>query len=259
MGGAESSRGVTLAPMRQASFRFYAELSDCLPAERGDRDFPHSFLLPPSIKDVIEPLGVPHTEVDLILVNGVPVLFSYLVQDWDRASVYPISTAPPGTSVIPLRPQLEVSRFVQDTHLGRLATYLRMLGFDVSYQNRREDAELAHTSAAEDRILLTRDLGLLKRGEVVWGYFVATEPKEHWLKFSAASNCSTWPLRFSGACDVTLCCNRSPKNPSSTGGLHERLSVTTISASALSCDRLYWAGSHQQNMQRFVEPILGTQ
>ena len=87
--------------MRQARFRFYAELSDFLSAERREREFPHSFLLPPSIKDVIESLGVPHPEVDRLLVNGVPVDFSYLVQDGDRVSVYPISTSPPGTAVVP--------------------------------------------------------------------------------------------------------------------------------------------------------------
>ena len=48
-------------------------LRSCGPAERRDREFPHSFLLPASIKDMIEALGVPHTEVELILINGVPL------------------------------------------------------------------------------------------------------------------------------------------------------------------------------------------
>ena len=79
--------------------------------------------------------------------------------------------------------KLQVFGFVLDTRLGRVATYLRMLGFDVVYQNRCDDEELAHTSAAEHRILLTRDLGLLKRGEVICGYFVrATEPRAQLLE-----------------------------------------------------------------------------
>ena len=159
--------------MREAVFRFHDELNDFLPTERRDTEFPHSFLLPASIKDVIEAFGVPHTEVELILVNGVPVDFSYLVQDADRVSVYPASASLPVTSVVQLRPQLQVFGsvgFVLDTHLGRVATYLRMLGFDVLYQNRCDDEELAHISAAEHRILLTRDRGLLKRGEVIWDF-----------------------------------------------------------------------------------------
>src|SRR6516162_6531025 len=116
----------------------------------------------------------------------VPVNFSYLVQDADRVSVYPASASLPVTSVVQLRPQLQVFGFVGfvlDTHLGRLVTYLRMLDFDVVYQDRCDDEELAHTSAVEHRILLTRDRGLLKRGEVIWGLFVrATEPRAQLLE-----------------------------------------------------------------------------
>ena len=142
--------------MRQATFRFYAELNDFLPTERRHTEFPHSFLLPASIKDMIKALGVPLTEVELIQVDGVPVDFSYLVQDADRVSVYPASASLPVTSVVQLRSQLQVFGFVLDTHLGRLATYLRMLGFDVVYQNRCDDEEPAHISAAEHRVLLSR-------------------------------------------------------------------------------------------------------
>jgi uncharacterized protein with PIN domain len=164
--------------MREAVFRFHGELNDFLPTERREYAFPHRFLLPASVKDMIEALGAPHTEVDIILVNDFPVDFGYLVQDGDGISVYPAPTSQHTPSAVPLRPQLQVFRFVLDTHLGRLARYLRMLGFDVLYRTRCDDEELAHTSAAQDRIVFTRDLGLLKRAEVIWGYFVrATEPR----------------------------------------------------------------------------------
>jgi uncharacterized protein with PIN domain len=257
-GGAESSQGVTFAPMRQATLRFYAELSDFLPTERTDKDFPHSFLLPPSIKDVIESLGVPHTEVDRILVNGVPVDFSYLIQDGDRVRVYPIPTSPPETPVIPLRPPVQEFRFVLDTHLGRLATYLRMFGFDVLYQNRCDDAELAHISAAEDRILLTRDLGLLKRGEVVWGYFVrATEPKEQLVEVLRRFNL----FRLAAPFRRCLRCNALLQTVAKES-IQDRLAPRTAQCYndfriCPSCDRLYWAGSHHEHMQRFIERIRG--
>jgi hypothetical protein len=143
--------------MREADFRFHGELNDFLPTNRREYAFPHRFLLPASVKDMIEALGVPHTEVDIILVNDGPVDFGYLVQDGDSVSVYPASTSQYISSAVPLRPQLQEFRFVLDTHLGRLASYLRMLGFDVLYRTHCDDEELAHTSAAEHRILLTRD------------------------------------------------------------------------------------------------------
>jgi hypothetical protein len=171
--------------MREAVFRFHGELNDFLPTNRREYAFPHRFLLPASVKDMIEALGVPHTEVDIILVKDGPVDFGYLVQDGDSISAYPASTSRYIPSVVSLRLQLQEFRFVLDTHLGRLATHLRTLGFDVLYRTSCDDEELAHTSAAEYRILLTRDRGLLKRGEVIWGYFVrATEPRAQ-LDFGA--------------------------------------------------------------------------
>jgi len=117
--------------MREAVFRFHGELNDFLPTNRRENAFPHRFLLPASVKDMIEALGVPHTEVDIILVNDFPVDFGYLVEDGDSISVYPASTSQYIPSAVPLRPHLQEFRFVLDSHLGRLASYLRMLGFDV--------------------------------------------------------------------------------------------------------------------------------
>ena len=243
--------------MREAVFRFHDELNDFLPTERRDTEFPHSFLLPASIKDVIEAFGVPHTEVELILVNGVPVDFSYLVQDADRVSVYPASASLPVTSVVQLRPQLKVFGFVLDTHLGRLATYLRMLGFDVVYQNCCDDEELAHISAAEHRILLTRDRGVLKRGEVIWGYFVrATEPRAQLLEVLRRFNLFhlAEPFRRCLRCNSLL-------QQVSKESIHDRLPPRTAQCYdnfriCPSCNRLYWPGSHHQHMQRFIERIL---
>ena len=78
--------------MREAVFRFHGELNDFLTTNRREYAFPHRFLLPASVKDMIEALGVPHTEVDIILVNDFPVDFGYLVQDGDSFSVYPVSS-----------------------------------------------------------------------------------------------------------------------------------------------------------------------
>lgn len=111
----------------------------------------------PSIKDTIEALGVPHPEVELILANGQSVDFDYSLQDGDRFSVYPYFTSLSLGSLQLLRPPLCLTRFVLDVHLGKLATYLRLLGFDTWYRYDCDDEELAAISDSQQRILLTRD------------------------------------------------------------------------------------------------------
>ena len=245
--------------MREAVFRFHGELNDFLPTNRRKYAFPHRFLLPASVKDMIEALGVPHTEVDIILVSDGPVDFGYLVQDGDSVSVYPASPSQYIPSAVLLRPQLQEFRFVLDTYLGRLAAYLRMLGFDVLYRTRCDDAELAHTSAAKDRILLTRDLGLLKRGEVIWGYYVrATEPRAQLLEVLRRFNLFHLAAPFQRC----LRCN-ALLQPIAKESIRERLPRRTAQSYdnfriCPSCNRLYWAGSHQEHMQRFIERILST-
>ncbi|MEK7405630.1 MAG: Mut7-C RNAse domain-containing protein, partial [Acidobacteriota bacterium] len=149
--------------MNVAHFRFYGELNDFLSPERRMTAFPHSFELPAPVKDMIEGLGVPHTEVDLILANGESVDFSYVVRDGDRISVYPVFESLDITPLLRLRERpLRQPRFVLDAHLGKLAAYLRMLGFDTLYRNDYQDPELVALAARDKRILLTRDVGLLK-------------------------------------------------------------------------------------------------
>ena len=143
--------------MPVAYFRFYAELNDFLPPERRFTEFAYSFLDAAPVKDRIESFGVPHVEVDLILANGQSVDFAYRVQDGDRISIYPVFEAFDIAGLTRLRPEpLRDPRFVLDVHLGRLAAYLRMLGFDTLYQNHCADERLAEISQSEHRILLTR-------------------------------------------------------------------------------------------------------
>ncbi|MCB0165564.1 MAG: Mut7-C ubiquitin/RNAse domain-containing protein, partial [Anaerolineae bacterium] len=168
---------------RAATFRFYADLNDFLPAHKRQRPFIHRFDLNASVKDMIESLGVPHTEIELILANGGPIDFSYLVQDGDRIAVYPFFTVLTPDSSHRVRPApLDPPRFVLDVHLGQLARYLRMLGFDTLYRNNFDDEALARISNTEQRILLTRDRGLLKRSLVVYGYCLrTTRPRQQLL------------------------------------------------------------------------------
>lgn len=166
--------------MATVDFCFYAELNHFLPLNKKQVNFPYYFKERASIKDTIESLGVPHPEVEVILVNGNAVDFSYIVQDGDNIQVYPISAANKILTTISLRPKLPtILSFVLDVHLGKLAASVRMLGFDTLYRNDYDDQELAQISASEQRILLTRDKGLLMRSLVTFGYYVrATNPEQ---------------------------------------------------------------------------------
>jgi uncharacterized protein len=159
--------------------RLYAELGDLLTPERRGREFEHVYPPGGSVKDLVEGLGVPHTEVDLILVNGQSVGFAHRVGEGDRVSVYPVFEALDISSVTVVRSRpLRVVRFAADVHLGRLAAYLRLAGFDTLYRNDWDDRDLAEVAARERRIILTRDRGLLMRAIVTHGHLVReTRPR----------------------------------------------------------------------------------
>ena len=161
--------------MKQAAFRFYGSLSDFLSRDKRRGTFLQGFQGRETVKDLIEALGVPHTEINLILIGSSPVDFSHIVEDGDRISVYPVFESIDISPLARVWPgPVDEARFVLDTHLGRLAAYLRLAGFDTLYRNDCSDGELADVSGREGRILLTRDRGLLKRHAVVLGHWLRT-------------------------------------------------------------------------------------
>ena len=148
---------------KAANFRFYEELNDFLPENKRKIEYSYAFYGTPAVKDAIEAEGVPHTEVDLILVNGKSVGFDYLLQHSDRVSVYPVFETLDISPVIRLREKpLRESKFILDVHLGKLTKLLRRLGFDSNYRNDYSDPEIVNISLKEKRIILTRDRGILK-------------------------------------------------------------------------------------------------
>ncbi len=159
--------------MLAAVFRFHGELNDFLAPAWRQADISIRFNHDQSVKHLIESLGVPHTQVGRVLASGREVDFSYLVREGDRVEVYPLSIE--GRSGV----QQGEPRFVVDNHLGRLAAYLRMLGFDSLYRNDYDDDELAQIAGLDERILLTRDQRLLMRNQVRRGYWVRSKiPRE---------------------------------------------------------------------------------
>lgn len=243
--------------MSTAHFRFYEELNDFLPSERRKVEFVYEFDRRASIKDAIEALGVPHTEVELILVNGEPVDFGYILRDGDRVSVYPMFESLDVGPVVRLRPKpLRTPRFVLDTHLGTLARYLRLLGFDTLYRNDYRDATLAKISADEHRTLLTRDRDLLKRKIVTHAYFVrADAPRRQLHEVCARLDLCNLikPFRRCSHCNglleevdkAQIIDRLAPK----TRRYYERFLQCT------DCGRIYWAGSHFKHLQQLVEEV----
>src|SRR5574338_1442482 len=154
--------------MSMAFFTFFGRLNDFLPRDRRNQLVAVNFHGRQSLKHLAESLGVPHPEIGQVQVNGQARALDAITEDGDRVGVYPVPNGYPGEP-----------HFVLDMHLGRLAAYLRMLGFDCLYQNDYDDEELAEIAQKEGRILLSRDRRLLMRKAVSSGYCIRSlEPLE---------------------------------------------------------------------------------
>ena len=247
----------TLA-MAKGTFRFYEELNDFLPKHKRKTDFEAPFNGKRSIKDMIESFGVPHTEIDLILVNGKSVDFNYILRNGDRISVYPVFESLNITQVTRLRKiPLRRTTFIADIDLGHIVKYMRVLGFDVYYDPLLTPREIIEISNSENRIILTRSRKLLKFKKVSHGIFLhpGTTPeqirriidyldiKDNIKAFSRCLVCNT-PL-ISVPKEKIL--NRIP--PKTKEFCDEYVHCT-------SCDKIYWKGTHFMNMNKFVRQIL---
>lgn len=245
--------------MTVAYFRFYAELNNFLAPWQRQQCFSHVCSRDASVKHMIEALGVPHTEVDLILVDGVSVDFSHRLQDGERVSVYPsfhdIDVKPLAT----LRPAPQgIDRFIADAHLGQLARNLRMLGFDVLYRNDYSDAEVAHIAASEDRIVLTRDRDLLIRKEIVRGCYLHSVACDLQMaevlsrfRLAAAVNAFSRCLNCNGLLQSVPKSDVQERVPDHSRKAYDRF------YECQGCAQVYWEGSHVARMRQRVARMLG--
>ncbi|VXB05858.1 Mut7-C RNAse domain-containing protein [Massilia sp. 9I] len=236
--------------MVTATFRFYDQLGAFLPRERRGREFSTPCAREATAKHMIEALGVPHTEVDLVLVNGESQGFEHALSEGDRVAVYPsfgqldIHALQRLRSQIPGRP-----RFVADAHLGGLARLLRMAGYDTLYDNGYHDDEIERIAREEARVLLSRDRELLKRRSVEHGcYLHALDPAQQLRELFAR-------LRLGGAMrPFSLClhCNlplRQVEKAEVLDRLPPRVAEThTEFTTCDHCGRVYWKGSHHARM-----------
>jgi len=248
---------------QQINIRFYDELNDFLVQNQRDADFDVELKKVRSVKDLIESVGIPHTEIDVIIVNGESVGFNYQVHPGDNISVYPVFDSLHDSIFIDpsalhhCQPkQLGDTRFVLDVHLGRLAAYLRMLGFDTLYKNDFDDPTLADISADEHRILLTCDRLLLMRKQISHGCFVRNRQPQKQLQEILSRFGLYDELKPFTRC---LRCN----------GITQPVEKQAIEAQLLpktkkyyneffqcsSCKKIYWKGSHYLKMKEMINSV----
>jgi uncharacterized protein with PIN domain len=242
-----------------ATFRFYEELNDFLAPERRGREFSTPCARAATTKHMIEALGVPHTEVELILLNGESVGFDRVLAEGDRVAVYPTFEAFDVTPLLRLRERpLRSSRFVADAHLGGLAHLLRMMGFDTLYDNAYADHEIERLAGSEHRIALTRDRELLKRRGITHGMYVRAlrsvdQLREVFERLDLAR--SARPFTRCLHCNARLVAidkaQALPQLPPRVAMLFERFSACE------GCERVFWEGSHWRRMQGLIDEVLG--
>ena len=214
----------------------------------------HEFCGTPSVKDVVESLGVPHTEIDVILVDGASVGFDHRLTGGERVAVYPTFERFDVSPLTRLRPApLRDPKFIADVHLGKLARYLRLLGLDTVYERGLDDAAIAERARAEHRIVLTRDRGLLKRSAVTHGYAVRStdaldQVREVVGSFDLRGRLAPFTrcLKCNGALEEVDAASVADRlAPRTRASYHRFLRCTT-------CDSLYWAGSHLGRLEAVV-------
>lgn len=243
--------------MVTATFRFYGELNDFVPHDKRQQPLTTTFNPPETVKHLIEAAGVPHPEVEIILVNGQSVDFAYLVQPDDRVAVYPMFETIDVSPLLQLRPfPPHPPRFILDCHLGQLAMYLRLCGFDTLYRNDYDDEELAEVAGAENRVLLTRDRRLLMRKLVTYGYWMRSkDPRQqltavlhryHLLdKISSYSRCLKCNGRLHPIAKEAILDRLEPK----TRLYYDEFHICQ------ECEQIYWKGSHYQSLQELIAQI----
>jgi uncharacterized protein with PIN domain len=238
-----------------AIFRFYAELNDFLPRERRGRDIATPCARMATTKHMIEALGVPHTEVELVLVNGEGAGLDLLLEEGDRVAVYPRFTRfdVEGLAPAALLPPGRIG-FVADAHLGGLARLLRMAGFDTIYDNGLRDDQIEAMAADEQRVVLTRDRELLKRRTIDYGCYVRALKAEEQLRevlerlvlaerarpFTRCLHDNA-PLRAVAKADIV------ERLPPLVAAGQEEFSTCDL------CGRVYWKGTHWQRMSAVLE------
>ncbi|MGE4441553.1 MAG: Mut7-C RNAse domain-containing protein [Desulfomicrobium sp.] len=246
---------------RPATLFFHGTLADLLRRDDPGTDARGVVIYPvtrrASIKDVIEALGPPHTEVGSIEADGREVGFGHQLEPGEEVNVRPL--APPFDVLrpSPLRPEpLPRIAFAVDANVGRLAALLRTLGFDTFYDPTLDDAPLAELAAREGRIVLSKDRSLLKRSLVVFGCLIRADDPRHQLREVLRLFGLRPPYHLFSRC---LLCNALLEPVPKAEIMHRLLPLTRRHYSDFHrcprCDKLYWPGSHHEHVLERMEEI----
>ena len=247
--------------------RFYQELGDFLAPDLRGREFELAVNEGTTTKALVEHCGVPHGEVDLLLVDGESVDFGHKLRDGQRVSVYPVFESFDISSLTRVRPApLRAVRFLVDANLAKLASLLRMCGLDATDAGMlppgaadREDARLVAAARREQRIILTRDRRLLARKAVTHGCFVRSQDPEQQLRFVLRRFHLASAVRPFSRC---MRCNEPLRPVAKADVLHLLPPMVRVEQQSFSrcprCRRLYWPGSHWQRMRRRLDTLLAT-
>jgi hypothetical protein len=247
-----------MSVLKTITVRCFAELNDFLPSGQKQIPFTLTVKEPVTVGEVAVILGIPLSEVDLVTVNGTPTGRSYRPLDHDYLAIYPVFE---NFDISPLqtvqKKPLRITRFILDAHLGKLARYLRMLGFDSLYRNDYSDEEIIETARDQKRIILTRDKLLLRSPRVSHGYYVRSVEKHAQLteivkkfdlcsQFKSFSRCMT--------CNTELL-------PMSKETVRDRIDPDIYGCfdkfyHCPSCDKYFWRGSHFERMERLIRELI---
>ncbi len=241
----------------RASVRFYAELNEHLPVVLRYATLDVDCRPATTIRHVIEHYRIPAEEVDLLLVNGESAELDHKIIGGDRISVFPVfeSFDIARTTRVRVRALREV-RFVADVHLGKLASHLRMLGFDTLYRNDFNDKHLIRLSMEFQRTLLSKDHALIATPELTRAILVRSQdPREQLLEILNRLDLfhASHPFTRCIACNTIL-------EPAEKQRIITRLPPNVIPLynefrTCPECDRLYWKGSHYQKMAEFMREL----
>lgn len=239
-----------------AYFTFHDDLYDFLSKFPKNQEVFYRFNGNPSIKDSIEAIGVPHTEVEYITANGISVGFGYHLKNKDKINVYSLNSDIKCSNLVRLREKPRDIAFILDVHLGKLARLLRMCGFDTIYSNSYNDHIIASLAADSCRIVLTRDRRLLRFKDIIYGYWLrSVDPHEQLKEVLMRYELYDSIYRFYRCIKCNGLIEQVEKNE-----VIDRLEPLTKKYydefyQCDSCKQVYWKGSHYSKMKDYLDSL----
>ncbi|MCX7820547.1 MAG: Mut7-C ubiquitin/RNAse domain-containing protein [Brevinematales bacterium] len=242
--------------MNRLYVRLYGNLNQ-LVEQKYQTSFVYTFLLDTTLKDVIESIGIPHTEIGLILLDNKSVGWKTKVRDKARVSFFPLFYSFDVSKISKVYVKLPKLKFICDVHLGKLAKYLRIMGFDCLYENNYKDEEIIKIGTSERRIILTMDRGILKNSKVKYGALIRSKNLRDQLRelderFNIGKNKKL--LSRCILCNKKLKPTTRKKATKKFAYLNDKFYSGFFYCS--HCDKIYYKGSHYKKMLDYLENLF---